>query len=192
MNILKFFGIASVLIGVISMAGIAAWLAVIATLTTAITAYVKNQRYQFRIGVYLAKATRPELLKDQWLDGGKRTQTKRIETVSFNAAKRRSLSRTVRGSHSGTTNRNNRLWFQMLRERRFCSHAFASREHRVVTSTDRTSTKSKSRTDRCSLGLTVALALAIIWSAWRSALIIVDQTSAVKSDLTKDIYLRRG
>jgi len=81
-NILKFFGIASVLLGVISMAGIAAWLAVIATLTTAITAYVKNQRYQFLIGVYLATATRLELLKDQWLDSGK-TDADKADRDSF-------------------------------------------------------------------------------------------------------------
>ena len=71
-NTLKFLGIVGVLLGVISaMAVIAAWLAVIATLTTAITAYVKNHRYQSLIGVYLSTATRLELLKDQWLDSGK-------------------------------------------------------------------------------------------------------------------------
>jgi SMODS and SLOG-associating 2TM effector domain 1/SMODS and SLOG-associating 2TM effector domain 3 len=65
-------GAVSVLLGLASAAaGVSAWLGVIATATASITAHVKNQRYQTLIGVYLATATRLELLKDQWADSGK-------------------------------------------------------------------------------------------------------------------------
>jgi hypothetical protein len=65
-------GAISVLLGLASAAaGVSAWLGVIATATASITAHVKNQRYQTLIGIYLATATRLDLLKDQWADSGK-------------------------------------------------------------------------------------------------------------------------
>jgi len=71
-RIVRIFGGISAALGIVAaVTGVAAWIAVIATLTTAFTAYVKNQRYQTLIGTYLATATRLELLKDQWLDSGK-------------------------------------------------------------------------------------------------------------------------
>jgi len=42
-----------------------------ATVTTSVTAYVKNQRYESMIGLYQTTAIRLQLLKDQWLDSGK-------------------------------------------------------------------------------------------------------------------------
>lgn len=47
------------------------WVALLATVTTSITAYVKNHRYELMIGLYQATAMRLQLLKDQWLDSGK-------------------------------------------------------------------------------------------------------------------------
>ncbi len=62
----------SVAIGAVSAAfSLAPWVALLATLTTSVTAYVKNQRYESMEGLYQATATRLQLLKDQWLDSGK-------------------------------------------------------------------------------------------------------------------------
>ena len=81
--IVQIFGGIGAALGIVAAAtGVAAWLAVIATVTTAITAYVKNQRYQTLIGVYLATAARLELLKDQWLDSGK-TEADKTDRDSF-------------------------------------------------------------------------------------------------------------
>lgn len=62
----------SAVLGAISaIFSLSAWVALLATLTTSITAYVKNQRYELMIGLYQATAMRLQLLKDQWLDSGK-------------------------------------------------------------------------------------------------------------------------
>jgi hypothetical protein len=47
------------------------WVALLATVTTSITAFVKNQRYELMVGLYQSTALRLQLLKDQWLDSGK-------------------------------------------------------------------------------------------------------------------------
>lgn len=47
------------------------WVALLATATASVTAYVKNQRYSSMIGLYQATATRLRLLRDQWLDSAK-------------------------------------------------------------------------------------------------------------------------
>jgi len=61
---------------------LAPWVALLATLTTSVTAYVKNQRYQSIVGLYEATATRLQLLKDQWLDSG-RGDTDKADRDSF-------------------------------------------------------------------------------------------------------------
>ena len=47
------------------------WVALLATVTTSITAFVKNQRYELMVSLYQSTALRLQLLKDQWLDSGK-------------------------------------------------------------------------------------------------------------------------
>jgi hypothetical protein len=62
----------SAILGAIStVAPITPWVALLATLTTSITAFVNNQRYESMISLYQTTATRLRLLKDQWSDGGK-------------------------------------------------------------------------------------------------------------------------
>jgi hypothetical protein len=56
--------------------------ALLATLTTSVTAYVKNQQYESIVGLYQATATRLQLLKDQWLDSG-RGDTDKEDRDSF-------------------------------------------------------------------------------------------------------------
>jgi hypothetical protein len=56
--------------------------ALVATITTSLTAYVKNQRYESMIGLYQSTAIRLQLLKDQWLDSGK-TDLDKAERDSF-------------------------------------------------------------------------------------------------------------
>ena len=58
------------------------WIALLATLTASITAYVKNQRYEGMITLYQATAIRLRLLKDQWLDSAK-TEADKQERDSF-------------------------------------------------------------------------------------------------------------
>ena len=54
-----------------AMFSLSPWVALLATVTTSITAYVKNHRYELMIGMYQATAMRLQSLKDQWLDSGK-------------------------------------------------------------------------------------------------------------------------
>jgi hypothetical protein len=54
-----------------AMFSLSPWVALLATVTTSITAYVKNHRYELMIGLYQATAMRLQSLKDQWLDSGK-------------------------------------------------------------------------------------------------------------------------
>jgi hypothetical protein len=54
-----------------AMFSLSPWVALLATVTTSITAYVKNHRYEMMIGLYQATAMRLQSLKDQWLDSGK-------------------------------------------------------------------------------------------------------------------------
>jgi SMODS and SLOG-associating 2TM effector domain 1 len=54
-----------------AMFSLSPWVALLATVTTSITAYVKNHRYELTIGLYQATAMRLQSLKDQWLDSGK-------------------------------------------------------------------------------------------------------------------------
>jgi uncharacterized membrane protein YeaQ/YmgE (transglycosylase-associated protein family) len=58
------------------------WVALLATVTTSVTAYVKNQRYASMIGLYQTTAIRLQLLKDQWLDSGK-TDSDKADRDSF-------------------------------------------------------------------------------------------------------------
>ena len=75
--------VVSVALGTISgIFSVSPWLALLATVTTSITAYVKGQRYESTIGLYLATAVRLQLLKDQWLDSGK-TDADKAERDSF-------------------------------------------------------------------------------------------------------------
>ena len=54
-----------------AMFSLSPWVALLATVTTSITAYVKNHRYELMISLYQATAMRLQSLKDQWLDSGK-------------------------------------------------------------------------------------------------------------------------
>ncbi len=54
-----------------AMFSLSPWVALLATVITSITAYVKNHRYELMIGLYQATAMRLQSLKDQWLDSGK-------------------------------------------------------------------------------------------------------------------------
>jgi len=54
-----------------AMFSLSPWVALLATVITSITAYVKNHRYEMMIGLYQATAMRLQSLKDQWLDSGK-------------------------------------------------------------------------------------------------------------------------
>lgn len=58
------------------------WVALLATVTASVTAYVKNQRYESMIGLYQTTAIRLQLLKDQWLDSGK-TDSDKADRDSF-------------------------------------------------------------------------------------------------------------
>jgi hypothetical protein len=70
-------GALSVLLGLASSIGfLSTWVAVIGTGTASITAYVQNQRYQPLIGIYLATATRLQVLSDEWLGTDKRGSDK--------------------------------------------------------------------------------------------------------------------
>jgi hypothetical protein len=70
--ITRVLGALSALLGLASAVSVVSgWVAVIATVTASITAYVKSERYQVLIGIYQSTATRLELLKDEWADSGK-------------------------------------------------------------------------------------------------------------------------
>jgi hypothetical protein len=63
---------ASLILGGISaIISLSPWIALLATVTTSVTAFVKNQRYEAMIGLYQATAMRLQMLKDQWTDNGK-------------------------------------------------------------------------------------------------------------------------
>ncbi|HSF59632.1 MAG TPA: DUF4231 domain-containing protein, partial [Candidatus Binatia bacterium] len=65
-------GAASVLLGLASaISAVSAWIAVIATITAALTAHMKNQRYQSLIAMYSATALRLGLLKSEWAESRK-------------------------------------------------------------------------------------------------------------------------
>ena len=67
----------SAILGAVSATfSLSPWVALVATVITSVTAYVKNQRYESIIGLYQATAIRLQLLKDQWLDSGKTDQDK--------------------------------------------------------------------------------------------------------------------
>lgn len=62
----------SATLGAVSaMYSLSPWVALLAAMTTSVTAYVKSQRYESMIGLYQATAIRLQLLKDQWLDSGR-------------------------------------------------------------------------------------------------------------------------
>jgi hypothetical protein len=63
--------VAAALGAISAIYSLSAWVALLATATTSITAYVKNQRYELMVGLYQSTALRLQLLKDQWADGGK-------------------------------------------------------------------------------------------------------------------------
>ena len=50
---------------------LAPWVALLSTVVTSLTAYVKGQQYESMIALYQATASRLSLLKDKWLDSGK-------------------------------------------------------------------------------------------------------------------------
>jgi hypothetical protein len=69
--------------GVVStLYSLSPWVALLATATASITAYVKNQRYASMIGLYQATAIRLKALKDEWMDSGK-TDADKAERASF-------------------------------------------------------------------------------------------------------------
>ena len=77
----RFFALAAAAVGaamgaVSAIYSLAPWVALLATVTASITAFVKNQRYSNMVGLYQATATRLQLLKDQWLDSGKTDEDK--------------------------------------------------------------------------------------------------------------------
>jgi hypothetical protein len=74
---------AGAIMGVVSsLYSLSPWVALLATATASITAYVKNQRYASMIGLYQATAIRLKALKDQWMDSGK-TEADKAERASF-------------------------------------------------------------------------------------------------------------
>jgi conflict system pore-forming effector with SLATT domain/uncharacterized protein DUF4231 len=74
---------ASAAIGAVSaIYSLSPWVALLATVTTSVTAYVKNQRYESMIGLYQTTSIRLQLLKDQWLDSGK-TDLDKVDRDSF-------------------------------------------------------------------------------------------------------------
>ena len=65
-------GAMSVLLGLASaINAVSAWIAVIATITAALMAHMKNQRYQSLIAMYSATALRLGLLKSEWAESRK-------------------------------------------------------------------------------------------------------------------------
>ncbi len=58
------------------------WIALLATATASLTAFVKNQRYSSLVGLYQTTMTRLQIAKDQWLDTGK-SDTDRPERNTF-------------------------------------------------------------------------------------------------------------
>jgi len=76
-------GAASVVLGVASTFGaVSVWVAVIATITGALTAHVKNQRYQDLTAIYSTTAMRLRLLKSEWAESRK-TDTDQAERDAF-------------------------------------------------------------------------------------------------------------
>jgi hypothetical protein len=70
-------GAMSVLLGMASaMNVVSAWIAVIATIMAALTAHMKNQRYQSLIAMYSATALRLGLLKSEWAESRKTDRDK--------------------------------------------------------------------------------------------------------------------
>jgi hypothetical protein len=61
----------AILGAVSAMFSLAPWVALLATVVTSTTAYVKGQQYEAIIALYQATASRLLLLKDRWLDSGK-------------------------------------------------------------------------------------------------------------------------
>lgn len=61
----------SVSLGVLATFSLAPWVALMATVTASVTAYVRNQRYESMIQLYQTTARRLQLLKDLWADSGK-------------------------------------------------------------------------------------------------------------------------
>jgi hypothetical protein len=60
------------ILGVVSaMFSLAPWVALLSTIVTSLTAYVKGQQYESQIALYQATALRLNLLKDRWLDSAK-------------------------------------------------------------------------------------------------------------------------
>lgn len=76
-------GAIAVLLGLVSaFNAVSAWLAVIATITTSLTAFAKNQRYQTLLALYSATASRLGLLKGEWAQSG-RTEHDKSDRDSF-------------------------------------------------------------------------------------------------------------
>jgi len=76
-------GAASVLLGLAStMNAVSVWIAVIATITGAITAHVKNQRYQDLTAMYSTTALRLGLLKSEWA-GSQKTDADETDRDAF-------------------------------------------------------------------------------------------------------------
>jgi hypothetical protein len=62
----------SLILGAVSaIYSLSPWVALLAAITTSITAFVKNQRYESIIGLYQATAIRLQVLRDEWKDSGK-------------------------------------------------------------------------------------------------------------------------
>ena len=61
----------AVLGAVSAMFSLAPWVALLSTIVTSVTAYVKSQQYESLIALYQATALRLNLLKDRWLDSAK-------------------------------------------------------------------------------------------------------------------------
>ncbi len=82
-HILLLFGAISVLLGFVSTTSpVNAWIAVIATVTAALTAYGQNMRYQALTVLYQATSRRLQELQAEWLASGK-GEDDRAERNSF-------------------------------------------------------------------------------------------------------------
>ena len=100
--------IGALLTVVTTVAAVSAWAAVIATITAAITAYLKNQQYQMLAATYQSTAIRLRLLKDEWTASHKTDQDKAdrdsfIQSCEDTMANENGAWATLWSKNSGTS-----------------------------------------------------------------------------------------
>ena len=63
--------LSAILAAVSALISLSSWVALLATIITSITAYVRNQHYESLVAIYQSTALGLQSLKDQWQDSGK-------------------------------------------------------------------------------------------------------------------------